>query len=95
MSDTALKAAFHDIQTYAPTPGSTWRHSRTGNVYVVVGATILEATLTPLVLYKPKHCHPWEMAGWARPLTAWREEVKHEGKMVPRFVLVVSEGRRP
>ena len=63
-----------------PAPGTLWRHFK-GNLYRVVGSAIDEATLEPLVLYRP------EGSGltWARPLRVWGEVVRGDAGDVPRF----------
>jgi len=64
-----------------PKLGTVWVHYKTGNLYLVVGAAIAEATQEPLVIYHREV----NSLMFARPRREWDELVEWEGQMVPRF----------
>jgi hypothetical protein len=67
-----------DFRRIVPEPGSTWRHSKTGGLYVVVvGFAWREGTHEPYIVYReaktsdpPK---PGEPHHFVRPLREWTE----------------------
>jgi hypothetical protein len=50
-------AAFAALAS-APPPGSRWRH-RKGGLYTVTGAAVIEASLTPAVVYRDAAGRSW------------------------------------
>lgn len=50
----------------APSVGSRWEHVKTKRTYYVIGLTIIEATMTPAVVYSGS-CSV-HYASWVRPL---------------------------
>ncbi len=63
-----------------PKLGTVWQHYKGGR-YLVVAQAVIEANLTPAVVYKDMHAG----SCWVRPLAEWDETVTHNGKRVPRF----------
>lgn len=63
-----------------PHAGTKWRHYK-GGLYEVVGSAVLESTLGPLVLYRPRG----EQLVFARTLADWTAEVEVDGTGVRRF----------
>ena len=63
----------------APEPGSLWRHSKSGNPYVVIALAKLEATEEEHVVYQRVDEHDRRAHGpawattWIRPLREWEE----------------------
>ena len=43
--------------------GSCWQHKKTGGIYEVVIRAVIEATMTPAVVYKSLH----DLRHWVRP----------------------------
>jgi hypothetical protein len=50
----------------ASASGTVWRHRKTGHLYMVWGHCVIEATLTPAILYTR---WPERDVFWVRPLT--------------------------
>jgi hypothetical protein len=67
-------------------PG-TYRHSKSGNLYRVVGVAKHSETLEELVVYEALYENP-ESKLWVRPLAMFAEVVEINGEQLPRFVLV-------
>lgn len=61
----------------------TYRHSKSGRLYDVVGVTFHTETNEPLVLYKPKYESKYEI--FARPYAMFVEDVVTAGVKKPRF----------
>lgn len=70
-NDEAMIAASKAMYERCPQPGSRWRH-RSGGEYVVIQGCVIEATLTPAVLYQSVDpCGTLQamwMSSWVRPL---------------------------
>lgn len=57
-------AALRDNAARAP-DGSRWRHLKTGGEYTVLMHVLIEATLSPAVIYRKPDADPAET--WCRP----------------------------
>ena len=68
-----------------PLQGEIFRHYK-GGVYEVVGCSMLEDGLEPLVLYRRKT--DYGATTWARKLSSWAEIVKIPAQRVPRFTKI-------
>jgi hypothetical protein len=70
-------------------PG-TYRHSKSGNEYKVLGVGKHSETLEDVVIYQGQYDS--EEFGpnplWCRPVEMWQEAVEIDGEMVPRFVRI-------
>lgn len=64
-----------------------YRHSKTGNLYKVLGVAKHSETLEDLVVYEALYNNPTSVL-WARPLKMFTETVNINGKKVPRFVFL-------
>jgi hypothetical protein len=64
-----------------------YRHSKSGNLYRVIGIAKHSETLEDLVVYECLYDNPKSKL-WVRPLTMFLEEVEIEDKTVPRFEFV-------
>lgn len=62
------------------TPG-TYRHFK-GKLYTVIGTAVHTEIKQMLVIYTDEKGQLW-----ARPKTMFEDNVEHEGKTVPRFIL--------
>lgn len=57
-----------------------------GNRYEVLNVAVHTETREPMVIYKALYKGDFpEGTLWARPLTMFKEDVKVDGKVVPRF----------
>ena len=56
-----------------------------GNKYELLEIATHSETLEKMVVYKALY---GECGIWVRPAHMWNEEVEHNGKKVPRFVLI-------
>ncbi len=65
----------------------TYRHSKTGKLYTVIGVAKHSETLEDLVVYECLYDNPKSKI-WVRPLKMFLEEVEINGKKVPRFQFV-------
>lgn len=65
----------------------TYRHSKTGKLYTVIGVAKHSETLEDLVVYECMYDNPKSKI-WVRPLKMFLEEVEINGKKVPRFQFV-------
>lgn len=66
--ETKYEAAVAALRDRCPRPGSFWRH-RNGTVYAVSHGAIIEATLTPsVVYYLAETWPPGSRLCWVRPL---------------------------
>lgn len=63
-------------------PG-TYRHSKKGKLYVVLGVALQTETEEQLVIYKPLYESEFEL--FARPYDMFIEQVEINGQVVPRF----------
>lgn len=64
-----------------------YRHSKTGNLYKVLGIALHSETQEKLVVYQALYANPTS-ALWVRPLKMFVELVEINGKKVPRFVFL-------
>ncbi|MFZ4540169.1 DUF1653 domain-containing protein [Propionivibrio sp.] len=67
-------------------PGTQLRHYK-GGLYHVVGTCLIEATLKPGVLYKPKQGDKQDVI-WMRPMSEFQDMVATPDGSIPRFVLI-------
>ena len=61
----------------------TYRHSKTGKLYEVLGMALATETEEWLVIYRPLYNSEYEL--FARPHEMFIEEVTIGGDVVPRF----------
>ena len=61
----------------------TYRHSKTGQLYEVLGVALQTETNEPLVVYRPLYENDHEL--FARTYAMFREEVVINGQNMPRF----------
>lgn len=84
-----------DLQARAdlPRPGDTYRHYK-GGLYEVVGVAIDEATLGPLVIYRPAEGNPHygQPLPWVRTLDNFLDPVDDGVTSGPRFTLAYRVG---
>jgi hypothetical protein len=73
-------------QPQAFAPGTQLRHYKGGR-YTVVGTCLIEATLQPGVLYKPRQGDSQDVL-WMRPLAEFHDLVTTPEGAVPRFVQI-------
>ncbi len=64
-----------------------YKHSKTGNLYRVIGVGKNSENLEDLVLYEALYDNP-KSKFWARPVAMFTEEVEVEGQKKPRFEFV-------
>lgn len=69
------------------TVGAEYAHYKdpSSMIYKVAQLAIDEATQKVMVVYQAQY---GENLTWSRPFNSFVEDVKHEGKMVPRFRLI-------
>ena len=67
--------------------GQRWKHTKTGNIYVIVATGLDEATVTPVVIYAGH-----DGVVWVRALGVFLEN-NAEGR--PRFLLTEDDGTVP
>ncbi len=60
-----------------------YRHTKSGNLYEVIGVTFHTESYEPLVIYRPLYKSKYEL--FARPYAMFRETVELNGEMKPRF----------
>lgn len=65
----------------------TYRHTKTGNLYRVIGVAKHSETLEDMVIYECLYDNPKSKV-WVRPASMFLETIHHNGKMAPRFVFV-------
>lgn len=58
-------------------------HSKTGNLYEVIGVALEVEAESPLVIYRPLYKNEYEL--FARPYNVFTEKVEIDGVRVPRF----------
>lgn len=61
----------------------TYRHSKKGQLYEVLGVALETETSEPLVIYSPLYKSEYEL--FARPYSMFIEKVEINGTLVPRF----------
>jgi len=61
----------------------TYRHSKKGQLYEVLGVALQTETEEQLVIYKPLYESEFEL--FARPYDMFIEQVEINGQVVPRF----------
>ncbi len=76
---------------YTGVAKGTYRHSKSGKLYEVIGRTLATETEELLVIYRPLYENEYEL--FARPVSMFTETVVLDGKSVPRFEKVNSETR--
>lgn len=64
----------------------TYKHSKTGNLYEVLGVALQTETEEFLVIYKALYKNQYEL--FARPHSMFVEEVVIDGVKIPRFTKV-------
>jgi len=64
-----------------------YKHTKTGNLYRVIGVAKHSETLEELVVYETLYDNPRSKL-WVRPLAMFLEDVDIDGKKVPRFQFV-------
>lgn len=67
-----------------------YKHSKTGNLYRVIGVAKPSETLEELVVYEALYDNP-DSRLWIRPTAMFTETVEINGQKVPRFVFVKKE----
>lgn len=65
----------------------TYRHSKTGRLYKVIGIAKHSETLEDLVVYECLYDNPTSKL-WVRPAKMFLEEVTIKGKKLPRFQFI-------
>jgi hypothetical protein len=65
----------------------TYRHSKTGNLYKVIGVALHSETLEEFVMYECLYPNKKSKL-WIRPKKMFLEKVMVNGKKVPRFELI-------
>lgn len=81
MSETAsetdpLAAAKAALAERCPRPWSAWRHARTGDVYRVIAACVIEAGVVPAVAYSRDD--GVDTTIWVRPLAEFLDRFNPE-----------------
>ena len=74
---------------YAKISKGTYRHSKSGKLYEVIGLALETEAEDFLVIYRPLYENEYEL--FARPANMFTETVVLDGKSVPRFQKVNSE----
>ena len=69
----------------------TYRHSKSGKLYEVIGLALETETEELLVIYRPLYENEYEL--FARPASMFTETVVLDGKSVPRFQKIASKTR--
>jgi len=67
----------------------TYKHSKSGKLYEVIGLALETETEELLVIYRPLYENEYEL--FARPASMFTETVLLDGKSVPRFEKINSE----
>lgn len=71
---------------WPPVMKGRYRHSKSGQIYRVLGGAKHSETLEDLVVYQAEN-EPFRI--WVRPISMFFDEVELEGKKTPRFELIV------
>lgn len=66
----------------------TYRHSKKGHLYEVLGVALQTETEEPLVIYRPLYENEYEL--FARPYSMFTENVTIDGEVKARFEKVVD-----
>ncbi len=74
---------------HAIVPG-LYKHSKSGNLYKVIGVSKHSETLEDLVVYESQYDNPVSKI-WVRPAKMFSDLVLVEGSYVPRFVFVSKD----
>lgn len=74
---------------YAKISKGTYRHSKSGKLYEVIGLALETETEELLVIYRPLYENEYEL--FARPASMFTETIVLDGKSVPRFQKINSE----
>lgn len=82
-TNAAISRKRLEVPVIAP---GRYRHFK-GNEYEVLGMASHSETTEPMVVYRALY---GEGGVWVRPAVMWSEKVEHEGKLVPRFALIVE-----
>lgn len=61
----------------------TYRHTKSGKLYQVIGTAFHTETEENLVVYKPMYESAFDL--FARPLSMFTESIELDGNRVPRF----------
>ncbi len=69
----------------------TYRHSKSGKLYEVIGLALETETEEVLVIYRPLYENEYEL--FARPASVFTETIVLDGKSVPRFQKITSKTR--
>lgn len=80
----AHREVLEAILSDGPPRGTTWRHFKYGDLYIVIDTGVFEKDLEPMVFYKSLS----DGMRWFRTFGEWFEDVKHDGKFVPRYTRV-------
>jgi hypothetical protein len=73
-----------------PMKSGTYRHSKTGKLYRVLGVAKHSETLEDLVVYETLYRNPTSKL-WVRPVKMFLEKVEVDGKKVPRFKYCITK----
>lgn len=73
----------------SPIQIGTYRHSKTGKLYNVIGVAKHSESLEDLVVYECLYDNPTSKL-WIRPLKMFLEEVEINGKKMPRFQIIAN-----
>ena len=68
----------------------TYRHTKSGNLYEVLGVALQTETEEQLVIYRPLYESEFEL--FARPYDMFMEQVEIDGEVKPRFEKVTGAG---
>lgn len=71
------------MSTFPDIEKGTYRHTKTGKLYEVLGAALQTETDEPLVIYRPLYETEYEL--FARPYAMFIGHVAINGSMKPRF----------
>ena len=73
-----------------PIEAGTYRHTKSGRLYEVLGVALQTETEEQLVIYKPLYESEFEL--FARPYDMFMEQVEIDGEVKPRFEKVTGTG---
>jgi len=68
----------------------TYRHSKSGKMYKVIGVANHSETLEDMVVYEALYENPLGKL-WIRPKAMFLEEIDLNGQKVPRFIYTKKE----
>jgi hypothetical protein len=72
--------------------GGRYKHSKTGNEYIVTDLATLESTEEVGVIYQAEYGNRLK---WIRPINNFLEKIELNGKNTPRFVRVSETNQNP